>query len=83
MVEHAINGTLSLLQGRWKYIEPSKGPAISAYTNIETGYHAGPQLYDLTTDVAERNNLAQSQPAVTEQMKAQLQQIRQQDPRQR
>ncbi len=58
LVEHALNGTLSLIKGDWKYIEPSKGPKIMKETNIESGYDPQPQLYDLKTDIGERKNIA-------------------------
>ena len=53
IVEHAVNGTLSLIKGDWKYIEPSRGPKITN-SNVETGYDAQPQLYNLLTDIGER-----------------------------
>lgn len=56
IIEHA--GTFSLLKDNWKYIEPSKGPKMSIQTNTELGNNPEPQLYDLSKDLGETNNLA-------------------------
>jgi len=74
LVEHA--GALSLIKGDWKYIAPSKGPQISANTNTELGNAPQPQLYDLKTDLGEKNNVAEQHPKVVEEMAALLAQIR-------
>jgi hypothetical protein len=42
----------------WKYIEPSQGPKIQVNTNTETGNDPLPQLYNLKTDIGEKNNVA-------------------------
>lgn len=54
--------TLSVTKGYWKYIEPSDGPAMNKLTNTELGNHPLPQLYDLSRDIGERNNLAAQHP---------------------
>jgi arylsulfatase A-like enzyme len=56
LVEQA--NSLSIIRGNWKYIAPSKGPAINKNVNIETGNNSDPQLYDLSKDPGERNNVA-------------------------
>lgn len=76
LVEHA--GALSLLQGDWKYIEPSKGPRRNVSTNTELGNDPQPQLYDLANDLGEKNNVATAHPERVREMAAQLQKIRQQ-----
>jgi arylsulfatase A-like enzyme len=60
LVEQA--GALSIISGRLKYIEPNKGAAVSAYTNVELGNAPAPQLYDLGLDPGERDNLAAGRP---------------------
>jgi arylsulfatase A-like enzyme len=75
LVEHA--GTLSLIQGDWKYIEPSKGARISANTNTELGNAPQPQLYNLKDDLGERNDVATQHPEKVKEMAALLQKIRQ------
>lgn len=75
LVEQA--GVLSLRDGRWKYIEPGKGPRMSTNTNTELGNDPSGQLYDLARDPGETTNLAARQPARANEMKQRLQQIRQ------
>jgi arylsulfatase A-like enzyme len=76
LVEHA--GTLSLIQGDWKYIEPSKGARMNASTNTEMGNDPEPQLYNLKDDLGEKNNVAAQDPQRVKEMAASLQKIRQQ-----
>jgi arylsulfatase A-like enzyme len=76
LVEHA--GTLSLIQGDWKYIEPSKGPRMNVSTNTEMGNAPQPQLYNLKDDLGEKNNVATQYPQRVKEMAALLQKIRQQ-----
>jgi len=58
LVEHSSNGRLSLIRGDWKIIEPGPGPKLNMNTNIETGNDTVPQLYNLKTDLGEKNNVA-------------------------
>lgn len=74
LVEHA--GTLGLIEGDWKYIEPGDGPAIDKYVNIELGNDREPQLYNLKKDIRERNNLAKKFPKRAQRMARQLKEIR-------
>ena len=74
LVEHA--GSLSLIQGDWKYIEPSKGPRMNVSTNTELGNAPQPQLYHLKDDLGERNNVATQYPEKVKEMAALLQKIR-------
>jgi arylsulfatase A-like enzyme len=74
LVEQA--GALSIIRGRWKYIEPRRGPAIASGTGIELGNSPEPQLYDLEADVAERQNLAPEHPKQVEALAALLKQVR-------
>jgi arylsulfatase A-like enzyme len=76
LVEHA--GTLSLIQGNWKYIEPSKGARMNVSTNTELGNDPQPQLYNLKNDLGEKNNVATQYPQEVKQMAARLQKIRRQ-----
>jgi len=74
LVEHA--GVLSLIQDNWKYIEPGKGPKVNASTNTELGNDPLPQLYDLHSDLGEKNNLAAEHPEHVKEMADLLQKIR-------
>ena len=51
-------GTLSIVTNRYKYIQPSTGPAMEENTDIELGNSPMPQLYNLKQDENERSNLA-------------------------
>jgi arylsulfatase A-like enzyme len=64
IVEHATNGRLSVLRGEWKYIEPGPGQKIDSGTRIELGNDLLPQLYNLKTDIGEKNNVADNNPEV-------------------
>jgi arylsulfatase A-like enzyme len=68
---------LSLRQGKWKYIEPNSGPKITANTNTETGADPAAQLYDLSRDLGEKENVAARQPEKAQEMAALLNQIKQ------
>jgi arylsulfatase A-like enzyme len=74
LVEQA--GGQALRQGKWKYIGPSNRAKMNANTNTELGNDTVPQLYDLSTDIGERRNLAESQPAKVKDMEARLAKIR-------
>lgn len=68
---------LSLRVGTWKYIEPSRGPKVSAYTNIEMGHDPNGQLYDLASDLGETHNVAAQHPEKVKAFSSRLQKIRQ------
>lgn len=55
-------GPLALRQGEWKFIPSSPGPAKSKNTNSETASSGSPQLYDLSKDLGETQNLAPQMP---------------------
>ncbi len=74
IVEHA--GTLGLIRGSWKYIEPSKGAAFNKSTNTELGNDPQPQLYDLAVDIGEKQNLAAQHPEKVAELSELLEKIR-------
>jgi arylsulfatase A-like enzyme len=74
LVEQAA--ALSLIVGRWKYIEPNPGPAVEKSTNTELGNAPQPQLYDLANDIGERNNVAARHPERVRAMAERLAAIR-------
>jgi arylsulfatase A-like enzyme len=69
-------GTLAIIMGDWKYIEPNKGPARSHLTNIETGNDTHEQLYNLKDDIGEKNNLAEKFPEKVMELQKELEKIR-------
>jgi arylsulfatase A-like enzyme len=60
LVEHS--GSLSIIKDNWKFIEAGEGQKIQIQTNTETGSDPLPQLYDLSTDLGEKTNLAEKYP---------------------
>ena len=76
VVEHALNGTLALIKGDWKFIEPSKGSKINKNVNIELGNDPNPQLYNLKRDIGESRNVAQANPKIVKEMEESLRSIR-------
>jgi arylsulfatase A-like enzyme len=74
LVEHA--GVLSLIKGDWKYIEPGKGPKLNRNVNIELGNDPKPQLYDLKSDIGEKNNVASEHPEIVKELAGLLKKIR-------
>jgi arylsulfatase A-like enzyme len=76
LVEHASNGRLSIIKGDWKLIEPGPGVKIQVNTNTETGNDTVPQLYNLKTDLGERNNLALDNQAIVNELTDLLKTIR-------
>ncbi|WP_298741236.1 arylsulfatase [uncultured Chitinophaga sp.] len=69
--------SLSLISGDWKYIAPSKGPAVLPNVHIASGHNEQPQLYDLRNDLAEKNNLASRHPERVKTMAARLEALQQ------
>ncbi len=69
-------GALSLTIGDWKYIEPSKGVKFMKLTGIEPGNDENPQLYDLSKDQGEKDNVAIKNPNKVKQMQEQLERLK-------
>jgi arylsulfatase A-like enzyme len=76
IVEHASNGRLSIIKEDWKYIEPGPGVKLNLNTNTETGNDLLPQLYNLKTDLGEKNNVAPENQAVLKELTDLLQKIK-------
>ncbi len=58
----------ALRKGDWVMIPPYKGAAINKMVNIELGNSTGYQLYKLTEDIGQQDNLAASEPAKLQEM---------------
>lgn len=74
LVEDA--GTLALVKGDWKYIVPNNALAYDAFVDIQLGNSPKPQLYHLTNDISEKNNLADTYPKKVIKLANELQKIR-------
>lgn len=76
MLEEAF--TLALRHRQWKYIAPFTGSTpdwLANKTAIDAGLRDFPQLFDLSQDIGESQNLAASQPERVAAMQAKLEQI--------
>ena len=76
IVQQSVNSTLSIIQGDWKYIEPSNGPRKNEMTNTELGNDSKPQLYNLKEDRNEQNNLAERYPKQLKMLSDKLKALR-------
>lgn len=76
IVQHALNGTLSLIQNGWKYIEPGVGPKVLPVTNIELGNSEKGLLFNLSKDPSEKNDVSKKNTARTKKMAAHLARIK-------
>lgn len=74
LVEHA--GRLTIIKGDWKFIESGGGQKIQVNTNTETGNDPEPQLYNLKTDLGEKNNVAAQNPLIVKELTELLQKVR-------
>jgi arylsulfatase A len=68
--------SLAIVWNEWKYIQPSNGRAVLQPMNIESGCSTVPQLYNLVTDIGEKNNLAEKHPAIVKRLAAMLEGIK-------
>ena len=65
VIEQANDRTLSVRTADWKYIEPSNGPASYNWApGVDLGYKKEPQLFYLSNDPAEQQNMAHLHPEV-------------------
>jgi arylsulfatase A-like enzyme len=75
LVEQGI-AALAIIQDNWKYIEPNTASAMDVLTNTELGNNQQPQLYNLSTDVSEKENLAKTHPKELKKLAELLQKIK-------
>lgn len=68
-------GRTALRQGDYVMIPPYKGSPVIKSVNIEIGNSPEYQLYQLSTDIGQTNNLAASQPEKLEAMKQEYSRI--------
>ena len=73
LVEHA--GTIALISGGWKLIQPRPGGPAFSGGHVETGNQPEPQLFHVAEDPAERNNLGAEYPEKVREMMARLEEI--------
>lgn len=73
-VEHA--GNLAIVKNEWKYIPPNKGPQVNKLVGIELGNFPKDQLYNLKTDIGEKQNLADKDTNIVSELSEMLRKIR-------
>ena len=76
IVQQNLNNTLAIVKGQWKYNEPSDAPAIEYWTKMELGNDRHPQLYDLSADPSEKNNVAKQHPEVVRELSELLESVK-------
>lgn len=76
IVQQNLNNTLAIVKGQWKYIEPSDAPAIEYWTKMELGNDRHPQLYDLSADPSEKNNVAKQHSEVVRELSELLESVK-------
>jgi hypothetical protein len=64
-----------LRRNEWVYIPPHAGPAVSENCNIELGNSPEPQLYNLSLDIGQIENVAAEQVDIAKEMSARLKEI--------
>ncbi len=75
IIEQSASGSLSIIMGGYKYITPNKGVPYHASVNIESGNSIEPQLYNLTNDIGERENIYSKYPEKGEELANKLKEI--------
>ncbi|VGO11713.1 Arylsulfatase [Pontiella desulfatans] len=70
VVAHSVNGCFALYSGPWKFIatKGSGGRTLPKSTPFEKPY----QLYDLSNDIVERNNLIDAHPELAQRLENEL-----------
>lgn len=66
----------ALRSGDYVMIPPYDGPAVQTQVNIELGNEKEYQLYNLKTDIGQRNNIAPSEPELLEKLIKRFEEIR-------
>jgi arylsulfatase A-like enzyme len=67
--------SFSLRYKHWKYIQPHEYLPWLERVSIEGGYQLEPQLYDLSMDIGEQNNLAKDNPEMLQRLSDKLNEI--------
>lgn len=76
IVQQNLDNTLAIIKGAWKYIEPSDKPSIEFWTKTELGNNPSVQLFHLTSDPYERNNVAGEHPEIVKELGEVLEKIK-------
>lgn len=71
LIEQGLKN-LAIIKDSWKYIPANDGKPLDELVNIETGNSKEPQLYNLSEDLGEKNNLAAKFPEKVKELSALL-----------
>lgn len=77
LVTEGFGAKTLLRENNWVYIPAYPGPALFGDKDVESGNSSVPQLYDLSADLGQRANLAESHPERVLKMKTLLETVRQ------
>ena len=73
MVTQNLQNNLSITDGKWKYIPAAEGPELEFWTGMELGNNPhSHQLYDLSIDPGEQNNLYESNKYIADKLRNEL-----------
>lgn len=61
-------GNTCMRTKKWYYIPPHEGVKVYQLVNIESGRDLQPQLYSVTSDIGQKENVAKDYPDVVDQM---------------
>lgn len=64
VIQQSQYATLAIIEGDWKYIEPSNAPEIQRETNTELGSYKTGALFNIKEDPCEKNNLVDVYPEI-------------------
>jgi len=67
---------LSICTDEWKYIPSFIGQPIMLHVNVETGFSIQPQLYNLKSDISEKENVAEKYPDILKLLADKLEEIK-------
>lgn len=77
IVQQSVFMTLAIIEGDWKYIEPSDAPLILSSTNTELGSYKEGALFNIKKDPGEKNNLISKYPGRAKELAVKLQDVKQ------
>ncbi|PWE00388.1 sulfatase family protein [Marinilabilia rubra] len=69
IIHHSVNGTFAIRSGKWKYIDAKGSGGWSLPEKQVPGDAPAAQLYDMSKDSLEQNNLIAEEPEVAARMK--------------
>jgi hypothetical protein len=75
LVTEGIGAKTLVREGDWVFIPSHPGPAFIPNKAVESGYAAEPQLYNLSTDIGQRRNVASTNPERVAALTARLESI--------